>query len=99
VADAVVIPAGAQGEYSEQVVRLPDSYQVNDGQRGIAARTPPRGELGLPERGFVFCSFNSSYKITPAVFEVWMKLLRHVEGSVLWLSAMNDGSSSARVYG
>ena len=85
VADEVVVPLEARAHYAEQVVYLPDSYQVNDGKRTIAARTPTRAELGLPERGFVFCSFNNNYKITPEVFDVWMRLLRQVEGSVLWL--------------
>ncbi len=85
VADGVVIPEGEERHYAEQVVRLPDSYQVNDRQRRIAGQTPTRGEAGLPEGGVVFCSFNNNYKITPEVFGVWMGLLRQVEGSVLWL--------------
>jgi predicted O-linked N-acetylglucosamine transferase (SPINDLY family) len=85
VADEVVIPGGEREHYAERVVYLPGSYQVNDGKRAIAERTPTRGELGLPERGFVFCSFNNNYKITPGMFDVWMRLLKGVEGSVLWL--------------
>ena len=85
VADRVVIPPEDQVWYSEKVVYLPDSYQVNDAQRRIAERTPTRAEAGLPEHGFVFCSFNNNFKITPLVFDVWMRLLREVEGSVLWL--------------
>ena len=74
-----------QACYTEKVVYLPDSYQVNDSGRRIAERTPTRKEVGLPDRGFVFCSFNNNYKITPPVFDVWMSLLRQVDGSVLWL--------------
>jgi predicted O-linked N-acetylglucosamine transferase (SPINDLY family) len=85
VADEVVIPRSAHEHYSEKVVYLPDSYQPNDRQRRIAAATPTRAQAGLPEAGFVFCSFNATYKITPAVFDVWMRLLREAEGSVLWL--------------
>jgi predicted O-linked N-acetylglucosamine transferase (SPINDLY family) len=85
IADQVVIPPGLEGAYAEKVVRLPDSYQVNDRQRRIAERTPSRAAAGLPEQGFVFCSFNNNYKIRPATFDVWMRLLRQVEGSVLWL--------------
>jgi protein O-GlcNAc transferase len=85
IADRWIIPPQLEAAYAEKVVRLPDSYQVNDRQRRIAERTPSRGEAGLPERGFVFCSFNNSYKIRPAIFDVWMRLLRQVEGSVLWL--------------
>jgi len=75
------------------VVYLPDSYQPNDSGRRIAERTPTREEIGLPERAFVFCSFNNNYKVTPAVFDVWMALLRQVEKSVLWLL---DGTATMR---
>lgn len=85
LADRIVIPEDQQSCYSERVVYLPESYQPNDQRREIADRTPTRAEAGLPATGFVFCSFNSSYKITPAIFGVWMRLLREVEGSVLWL--------------
>jgi predicted O-linked N-acetylglucosamine transferase (SPINDLY family) len=85
VADRFLIPTEAERYYAERVVRLPDSYQVNDSKRPIAARTPARSECALPERGFVFCCFNNHFKITPEVFAVWMRLLRRVEGSVLWL--------------
>ncbi len=64
---------------------MPGCYQVNDRKRHIAERTPTRKECGLPEQGFVFCSFNNSYKITPEFFDIWMRLLDKVEGSVLWL--------------
>ena len=87
--DRCVIPLEHHPSYAEKVVYLPDCYQVNDSKRRIAARTPTRAELGLPEEGFVFCSFNNTYKFTPAMFDVWMRLLRHVEGSVLWLQEVN----------
>jgi predicted O-linked N-acetylglucosamine transferase (SPINDLY family) len=85
IADPFLIPADQQSAYSEKIVYLPDTYQANDRTRPIAAATPSRAEAGLPEQGFVFCSFNSNYKITPDLFDVWMRLLRNVEGSVLWL--------------
>ena len=85
LADRVVIPEGSQGHYSEKVIYLPDSYQVNDSKRTIAQRVFSRSELGLPESGFVFCSFNNNYKITPQVFGCWMAMLKAVPGSVLWL--------------
>ena len=87
LADAVTIPPGEEGFYSEAVVRLPHCYQPNDRRRAIAERTPTRAECGLPEDGFVFCCFNSPYKLTPALFDVWARLLRAVPGSVLWLFA------------
>jgi predicted O-linked N-acetylglucosamine transferase (SPINDLY family) len=85
VADPVVIPAGAQRHFTERVVWLPDSYQVNDRNRQIAPMVFNRTELGLPESGFVFCCFNAPYKITPPVFDSWMRILAAVPGSVLWL--------------
>ena len=84
IADRHIIPAEDDCYYQEKVVRLPDSYQVNDSKRVIADDTPSRAELGLPANGFVFCSFNNHYKITPDVFAVWMRLLARVPGSVLW---------------
>jgi|CXWL01.1.fsa_nt_gi predicted O-linked N-acetylglucosamine transferase (SPINDLY family) len=88
IADRFVVPAGHAAEYSEQLVRLPGSYQVNDRKRPIAA-TPSRRELGLPEKGFVFCCFNQTYKIVPETFSVWMRLLQAVPGSILWLLESN----------
>jgi predicted O-linked N-acetylglucosamine transferase (SPINDLY family) len=85
VADRFVIPEQHRRHYSEKVVYLPDSYMASDSRRVIADRTPARDEAGLPEQGFVFCSFNNSHKISPPVFDVWMRLLGNVEGSVLWL--------------
>lgn len=94
IADRYVIPAREQQHYVEKVIYLPDSYQVNDSKRPIAERTPARTELMLPEEGFVFCCFNSSYKITPDMFDIWMRLLGKVQGSVLWLYASNATAPS-----
>jgi predicted O-linked N-acetylglucosamine transferase (SPINDLY family) len=93
IADETIIPAEQRALYSEQVVWLPDSYQPNDRQRLIAEQTPTRGECGLPEHGFVYCSFNNLYKIKPDIFDIWMRLLRQVEGSVLWLIEGNPVTS------
>jgi predicted O-linked N-acetylglucosamine transferase (SPINDLY family) len=85
LADATVLPFDEQPFYAEKIVHLPDCYQVNDSKRPVAARTPSREEAGLPAEGFVFCCFNNCYKITSPVFDVWMRLLDRVAGSVLWL--------------
>jgi predicted O-linked N-acetylglucosamine transferase (SPINDLY family) len=85
IADRIVIPEEERRHYDEQVVYLPHSYQANDARRAIAQDIPSRAALGLPEDGFVFCNFNQSYKIIPSVFASWMRILREVEGSVLWL--------------
>ena len=85
IADATVLPFDQQPFYTEKIVHLPDSYQVTDRKRPIAERPPTRKQAGLPAKGFVFCCFNGCYKITPPFFDVWMRLLGQVEGSVLWL--------------
>jgi predicted O-linked N-acetylglucosamine transferase (SPINDLY family) len=89
IADRHVVPDDDAQWYSEKLVWLPGCYQANDAGRPIAARTPTRAEAGLPERGFVFCCFNNSWKIQPAVFAAWMRLLRALPESVLWLLADN----------
>lgn len=92
IADPVVLPPEHQKFFSEKVAYLPDCYQVNDSKRKIAERTPLRRDMSLPEDGFVFCCFNNNWKIIPAVFDVWMRLLHQVEGSVLWLLKDNEGA-------
>ena len=92
IADATLIPHSSQQHYSERIVYLPNSYQVNDRKRLIADRTFARAELGLPDVGFVFCCFNDSYKITPHTFNGWMRILKKVPGSVLWLLEGDRGA-------
>ena len=90
VADEIVVPPGEETFYSEHIVRLPECFQVNDSKRAIATRAPSRSEAGLPEGAFVFCCFNGNYKITAPTFDSWMRLLRDVDRSVLWLFRSND---------
>ena len=71
--DDFVVPPDQQPFFTEKLVHLPGCYQVNDSRREISPRTPSREECGLPADGFVFCSFNNSYKITPEMFDVWMR--------------------------
>jgi len=93
VADAHVIPQGEEGAYVERVARLPRSYQPNDRQRAIAA-APTRAAQGLPDGAFVFACFNNTYKIAPAMFARWMRILAAVDGSVLWLLQDNDAATA-----
>lgn len=88
VGDRIVTPAEHAPDYSEKLLRLPGCYQVNDRRRAIG-EAPPRRELGLPESAVVFCCFNQIYKILPATFEAWMRVLAATPGSVLWLLAWN----------
>jgi predicted O-linked N-acetylglucosamine transferase (SPINDLY family) len=85
IADATVIPAEARQEYTEKVIYLPHSYQINDRERPEVPARFSRPELGLPPTGFVFCCLNSCYKINPMTFSGWMRILKAVPGSVLWL--------------
>ncbi len=87
IADPVVIPAGAEQYFSEQIVYLPHTYQPTDNARHAVTVAPTRESAGLPAAGFVFCSFNSTYKIEPRVFAVWMDILRAVPGAVMWILA------------
>ena len=89
IADRILIPPDEEQYYTEKAVILPDSYQVNDSSRAAAGAAPSRADCGLPENAFVFCSFNSSYKLTPEIFAVWMNILKAVPKSVLWLLENN----------
>ena len=95
IADAVVLPPEDAAAYTEAIVRLPHCYQANDDRRSIAAHTPPRRELGLPDEAFVFCCFNNPAKITPPVFGLWMRLLQALPHAVLWLLDAHPASSRA----
>ena len=85
IADRVVLPEEDQPFYTEKVVYLSGCYQVNDSRRAIGAATGYRTDHGLPQNGFVFCNFNQSYKLVPAIFAAWMRILKATQGSVLWL--------------
>jgi predicted O-linked N-acetylglucosamine transferase (SPINDLY family) len=85
IADPIIIPTESQQYYSEKIVYLPNSYQVNDRQRSMTDKVFTKDELGLPKDSFVFCCFNNNYKITPNTFDGWVRILKVVKGSVLWL--------------
>jgi len=94
IADKTLIPQELQQAYSEKIAYLPNSYQANDRKRVISDRVFTKAELGLPEQGFIFCSFNNNFKILPATFEGWMRILKAVEGSVLWLYEDNPAAAN-----
>ena len=93
IADKTLIPKESQEHYSEKIVYLPNSYQVNDRHRTIAPTQFTKQELGLPQDAFVFCCFNNNFKITPDVFDTWVRILRAVDKSVLWL--LEDNQTAA----
>ncbi len=90
VADRAVVTPESESHYSEKIIYLPDSHQVNDRKRRIADKVFTREELGLPPKGFVFCCFNTSYKISPGTFAGWMRILGAVPGSVLLFYANHE---------
>jgi protein O-GlcNAc transferase len=103
IADRFVVPEEHFPFYDEKIIHLPGCYQPNDSQRAIGP-TPSRTEAGLPEKGTVFCCFNQAYKITPAIFDIWMRLLQAAPSSVLWLlestpSAAGNLCQEARARG
>ena len=93
IGDRIIIPEEMQNKYQEKVLYMPSTYQVNDCARKISEHHYTRDDFGLPERGFVYCSFNNNYKITPLVFDSWVSVLNRVEGSVLWLLEDNPWAS------
>jgi predicted O-linked N-acetylglucosamine transferase (SPINDLY family) len=103
LADSTVLPLDEQVHYSEKILHLPGCYQANDSKRIVGAPTSRTCE-NLPEAGFVFCCFNNNWKITAPIFDIWMRLLENVDGSVLWLmednaSARANLTNAARAHG
>ena len=99
LADRHVIPPEHKASYVEEVVYLPDTYLPTDSGLKISPNTPTRAECGLPEEGAVLCAFSHNFKIHPALFATWMRVLQQAPGSVLWLAAregpMRDNLRSA----
>ena len=96
-ADSIVVPTDQRSHYAEHLINLPASFLPTDGAP-IKAHVPTRAAAGLPQRGTVYCCFNSAYKISPLMFDIWMRVLESVPGSVLWLrgAASPNGSEIVR---
>ncbi len=92
IADPFIIPKDKQVHFSEHVVYMPDCYQINDRKRVTEENFLSRSECGLPGDGFVFCCFNSNYKITPQLFDIWARVLKTISGSILWLLESNTNA-------
>lgn len=90
IADQIILPPGLEKYFSEKIAYLPDCMGIYDNQQVIAHQTLTRKNQGLPHEGMVFCCHNNNYKITPEVFDSWMRILRQVSGSVLWLLKSNE---------
>ena len=94
LADRYVIPEYDRVNFTEKVVYLPDCYFPTDGTLRLADRMPTREEYGLPSTAFIFCSFNHDFKINPTMFDIWMRLLIRIPGSVLWLMKLNSSAEA-----
>jgi predicted O-linked N-acetylglucosamine transferase (SPINDLY family) len=94
IADKVIVPDAERAHYREKMITLPGSHMATDDKRQTASRAMARADFGLPENGFVFCCFNNSFKISADDYDVWMRLLKNVEGSVLWLVDSNIWASA-----
>jgi protein O-GlcNAc transferase len=92
IADPRIIPPESQQHYREKILYLPHCYLPRDTSVVPSPETPKRSDFGLPEEGFIFCSFNHDYKINPPMFKIWMDLLKEVPGSVLWLMKLNESA-------
>jgi protein O-GlcNAc transferase len=94
IGDKIALPFELQPFFTEKIIHLPDCHQISDSKRKIPEHTPSRSEFGLPRQGFVFCNFNNNNKITPEIFEIWMRLLSKMDGSVLWLMSENNSAKA-----
>ena len=94
IGDPTVTPLEHATHYAEKLALMPHSYQPNDRSRVVGPR-PGRAEVGLPERAFVFCTFNQPYKITPDMLDLWCRILCATPQSVLWLLAPKDAATQA----
>jgi len=90
IVDRSVVPEGMEKYYSEKLIYMPGSYQVNDSKQKISRKKYNRSDLGLPKDAFVFCSFNRLFKITPQILNSWTRILCSVQSSVLWLQGGNS---------
>jgi len=98
IADKVIIPKGYEKFYNEKIIRMPSCYQCNDNTKEICKEPISRKEFNLPEKGFVFTCFSANKKITSREFDIWMRLLKKVKGSVLWLYKSNQYSQNNLIY-
>jgi predicted O-linked N-acetylglucosamine transferase (SPINDLY family) len=93
IADQIVIPSENKQYYTEQVEYLLGCYQPNDALRPLP--TPAsRARFGLPDKSFIFCCLNNTYKITSEMFSTWMDIIEKCPGSILLL--LNDNQDAVR---
>ena len=89
IADSVLISDQNRKFYTEKIIYMPNSYQINESKKKISTKKFTRKDFGLNEDSFVFCCFNQTYKILPEIFNLWVKILKNVENSIIWLLSDN----------
>ena len=90
MADRVVIHEGNQEFFSEKKIYLSNCYVTHDSKNKVLENIYSRSDFDLPNNAFIFCCFNGSFKILPKTFDMWMRILKSVEGSILWLYRDNS---------
>ena len=98
IADKIIIPKEYEKFYTEKIIRMPNCYQCNDNTKEICKEPISRKEFNLPEKGFIFTCFCANNKITPKEFDIWIRLLKKIKGSVLWLYKSNQYSEKNLTY-
>ena len=98
IADQIIIPREYEKFYTEKIIRMPSCYQCNDNTKEICKEHISRKEFNLPEKGFIFTCFCANNKITPKEFDIWIRLLKKIKGSVLWLYKSNQYSENNLTY-
>ena len=93
IADIQTIPTQSVRFYSENIIYLPELFQVFDTKR-VVNKKLTRLSLGLPEDAIIFCCFNNNYKFSPIIFNSWIEILKGVKNSVLWLLADNQTAAT-----
>ena len=93
ISDYTVIPDKFKEFYNEKIIRLPHTYMPTDNKRIIADKLITRKEMGLPQKGIIFCCFNNSYKISHIEFDIWMRILSKIKDSILWLKIDNNDTA------
>ena len=89
IADRILIPRGNEKFYSEKIIFMPDSYQCNDESKVISKTKLSRKDYDLPEESIIFTCFNAAFKITEKEFNIWIRLLKEIDNSHLWLFNSN----------
>ena len=93
IGDKTTITDANNSYFSEKIVYMPEQFQVNPRSRAVSEQSREKAGLKIPENTIVYCCFNNNWKITPAIFKSWMRILHRVPNSVLWLYAENSLAS------